>query len=108
MESLDIILQDLSAAYSSAIGAENAELKEAMQFSEFASWQEKQQGETLRAETESFWLEQFLDGLPALELPTDRLRPPIKTYPCMQQRSVIDSKSAAAEANSHRRICPVR
>ena len=34
----------------------------------------------------------YSDNVPVLELPTDRPRPPIKTYTCMQQSMVIDSK----------------
>jgi amino acid adenylation domain-containing protein/non-ribosomal peptide synthase protein (TIGR01720 family) len=50
-----------------------------VQYADFAVWQrEWLQGETLKAH-EEFWIEQFRDAPPALELPTDRPRPAYPT-----------------------------
>ena len=46
--SLEIIIQDLSAFYTSSIGTENVEFKEAMQFGEFTSWLRDQQDGSIR------------------------------------------------------------
>ena len=50
-----------------------------IQYADFAVWQREQlQGERL-AELTSYWRRQ-LDGLPSLNLPTDRSRPPVLAY----------------------------
>ncbi len=89
--SLEIILQDLSACYSSLMDTASVELQKTLQFSEFTQWLRDEQDKSSVTDTESFWLEPFSENVPTLELPTDRPRPPIKTYSCRQQSITIQS-----------------
>ena len=51
-----------------------------IQYSDFAVWQrEHMRGEQVEAQL-SYWKEQFADGLPVLQLPTDRPRPAVQTF----------------------------
>ena len=51
-----------------------------IQYKDYAAWQQAQlTGETLQNH-KAYWLEQFAGELPVLELPSDYVRPPIKTY----------------------------
>ncbi len=51
-----------------------------IQYKDYAAWQQAQlSGETLQHH-KSYWLQQFAGELPVLELPSDYVRPPIKTY----------------------------
>ncbi len=89
--SLEIILQDLSACHSSLMDTASVGLQNTFQFSEFTQWLRDEQNKSSVTDTESFWLEQFSENVPTLELPTDRPRPPVKTYSCRQQSMTIQS-----------------
>jgi surfactin family lipopeptide synthetase A len=51
-----------------------------IQYKDYAVWQQQMlQGEEMKKQ-EAYWVAQFADPLPVLELPTDRLRPAVQTY----------------------------
>ncbi|MEW6737650.1 MAG: amino acid adenylation domain-containing protein, partial [Acidobacteriota bacterium] len=77
--SRNIFLRELSAFYTAFTSEESAILDELpIQYADFACWQRKWlQGEVLEVQL-SYWKRQ-LEGVIALELPTDRSRPAIKT-----------------------------
>ena len=91
--SVDILLSDLAATYNSLANDNPPEITEqALQFGDFVTWQQAHQSRD--AESGTFdpdvsvsssddeeidfehrrWWKQYLDGLPSLELPTDRPR----------------------------------
>ncbi len=72
--SLGIIMADLSKFYSGAA------LEEAVPFSDFALAVIDHARSEDHARTERFWLDRFKGPLPKLDLPTDKLRPRMKTY----------------------------
>ncbi|WP_248277637.1 non-ribosomal peptide synthetase/type I polyketide synthase [Brasilonema sp. UFV-L1] len=78
--SINVILQELGALYSQECQGEVYQLKPPMQFREYINWQEQQSQTEEMAAHESYWLEKFASLTPVLNLPTDRPRPPIKTY----------------------------
>ncbi|AFZ28245.1 amino acid adenylation enzyme/thioester reductase family protein (plasmid) [Cylindrospermum stagnale PCC 7417] len=78
--SINVILQELGALYSQQCQGEVDQLKPPMQFREYINWQEQQSQTEGMAAHESYWLEKFTSSTPVLNLPTDRPRPPIKTY----------------------------
>lgn len=78
--SLGVILRELGALYSAECQGVVCRLEPPMQFQEYIEWQEKQSQTEAMAAHESYWLEQFAESIPVLDLPTDRPRPPIKTY----------------------------
>lgn len=78
--SLGVILQELGALYSAECQGVVCQLEPPMQFKEYIEWQEKQSQTEAMAAHESYWLEQFAESIPVLDLPTDRPRPPLKTY----------------------------
>src|SRR5439155_5590793 len=80
-----IITGELAALYAAAARGEPADLCAAadlpplpIQYADFAAWQRGQlSGEVLTGQLDH-WRDQ-LDGVPALHLPTDRPRPPVRT-----------------------------
>jgi malonyl CoA-acyl carrier protein transacylase len=52
-----------------------------IQYKEFTLWQREHLKEELLEAQLAYWKQQLGDNLPILQLPTDRPRPPIQTYP---------------------------
>jgi amino acid adenylation domain-containing protein len=74
-----VIVKDLAALYGIATGARSAPLPPAPSFADYAAAQAaRADAPELRA-NERWWVEQFAGGVPTLELPTDRPRPPVRT-----------------------------
>ncbi|WP_147443226.1 non-ribosomal peptide synthetase [Corallococcus sp. AB011P] len=76
--SVGILLTELAALYADASKA--AKLPPAPSFAEHVHWRLAQHQEADYAREEAYWLQVIGTKLPVLELPTDRRRPPIKTY----------------------------
>ncbi|SFF13415.1 HxxPF-repeated domain-containing protein, partial [Chitinophaga sp. CF118] len=51
-----------------------------IQYKDYASWQQEQLSGAALQEHVNYWLNQFAGELPVLELPSDKLRPSVKTY----------------------------
>jgi amino acid adenylation domain-containing protein/non-ribosomal peptide synthase protein (TIGR01720 family) len=75
-----VFAHELSESYSALVAGRPSQLPELpIQYADFAAWQRDQlQGEPLRRQLD-YWREQ-LDGLPVLELPTDRSPPAAFSY----------------------------
>lgn len=78
--SLGVLLNELASLYSAARRGEPASLPPAPQLSEYARWQASRADGPARATDEAFWVKQFAEAPPALELPTDSRRPPLWTF----------------------------
>jgi amino acid adenylation domain-containing protein len=79
--SLSVLFRELSVLYGALHGGEPSPLPELpLQFADFAAWQrDRLQGEVL-AEQLGYWRRRLAGSPPALELPTDRLRPAVQTH----------------------------
>ncbi len=78
--SFGMFVYELSLLYNEATGGKIAELPPAMPFSEYAKLLESQKGSAEVAESEAYWVKEFAETAPVLELPTDRPRPAVKSY----------------------------
>ncbi len=78
--SLGIFIRESAALYEAFAGGRRSPLSELpIQYSDFACWQQELlYGEELQ--TQLFYWKRQLAGLPVLELPTDRPRPPVQTF----------------------------
>jgi natural product biosynthesis luciferase-like monooxygenase protein len=79
-ESSTILMRDLRALYTAEHRGVPCDLPPATPFSEYVQRQTIAQSDAQIAEAENYWLEQFADSVPILELPTDRPRPLVQTY----------------------------
>jgi amino acid adenylation domain-containing protein len=77
--SMNVILSELAQIYVALSGGQEPELSEPLAFATYARRQ-AQRDPAQVASVESYWLGQFAEAPPLLELPTDRARPAIKTY----------------------------
>lgn len=78
--SITVLVREVAQLYEAYANGEESPLPElAIQYADYAVWQRKWlRGETLRKQVD-YWREQ-LAGVPILDLPTDRRRPPLKNY----------------------------
>jgi len=72
--SLGLILKDFMALYS---GAELPDLR--IQYKDYSVWKNSRKQQDLRQKQERYWLEQFREEVPILDLPSDFPRPPVKS-----------------------------
>src|SRR5215213_5970923 len=90
-----VLLHDIGVLYAAECQteshAEQNPLPPVMGFSEYAALQAREQQSEEMAKAQQYWLEQFSEPVPPLELPSDRLRPPLQTYAGARQRAVIET-----------------
>jgi amino acid adenylation domain-containing protein len=79
--SFQILFEELSTLYEAFVAGKSSPLPELpIQYADFAIWQrEWLSGEVLDSQL-NYWKQHLSGNLPILQLPTDRLRPPIQTY----------------------------
>jgi len=83
--SFGTLIGELKGLYSATCQGVPCELKPPKQFSEYARRQSDKGRDVEMADAESFWLNQFADAPPVLNLPTDRLRADVQTFEGAQQ-----------------------
>ncbi len=75
--SVNIILDELSKLYTARRKGATASLSVPMRFSEYAR---KQAAESVDPAVEAYWVSEYAEPAPPLELPLDRPRPALKSY----------------------------
>ncbi|HEX4373581.1 MAG TPA: amino acid adenylation domain-containing protein, partial [Puia sp.] len=93
--SLGVLMQDLSKLYSAHAKKEIPHLPEAPKFSEFAIEQIEFSKSEAYKKVERYWLDQFKDAVPVLELPLDHSRPSTRTYKSHRDDHDLDPKIIA-------------
>ena len=78
--SMRILVEEFAAFYEEFSGGRRAELPELpIQYADFGAWQRQWLSGEVLDEQLSYWKKQ-LSGIPVLELPTDRPRPPVQSF----------------------------
>ncbi|MFZ4681003.1 MAG: amino acid adenylation domain-containing protein [Terrimicrobiaceae bacterium] len=85
--SFGMIVDELSQSYNAFRSARVPMLPPPMAFGDYARSLKGQSG---NAPDRDYWIAQFKHGAPVLELPTDRPRPPLKSYPGAMATHVLD------------------
>lgn len=78
--SMNILMQELMQFYFAAVNGGPAPRPLAIQYKDYASWQQQRLQQGGFDEHKAYWLSQFERGVPVLRLPGDRPRPEIRTY----------------------------
>ncbi|MGO9451100.1 MAG: condensation domain-containing protein, partial [Candidatus Binataceae bacterium] len=79
--SMEILFRDLAIVYRAfAAGRESPLSPLRIQYADFAIWQREWLSMGVLEEQLRYWREQLAGELPAVQLPTDRLRPRVQTY----------------------------
>jgi amino acid adenylation domain-containing protein len=86
--STNVLLDELSALYTARRAAKSPSLPAALKFSEYARQQSQNSNDL---EVGAYWVKRFEQIPPALELPTDRPRPAVKSYKGATYRARIDA-----------------
>lgn len=101
--SLGILTRELGELYAAG---NDRNLPQPLQLSRFATAQTELRQQDVFQKNEEYWLGQFADGEPTLDLPTDFSRPPVKTFRGAQEKISFDPefvkqlRQAAAKQNS--------
>ncbi len=75
-----VLMPDLGKLYSGLQQGIVPELEEPDYLSEYAILQEEEADSPEAIATEEYWLQQFADSVPVLDFPSDRPRPPLRTF----------------------------
>ncbi|WGV24574.1 non-ribosomal peptide synthetase [Halotia branconii] len=94
--SISVILQEMMALYSATCQGHVCQIEAPMQFSSYLDWHHQFCATDEMKAHESYWLQKFDNPVPVLDLPTDRQRPPVKTYQAGRQQLLLDAKVSAA------------
>jgi natural product biosynthesis luciferase-like monooxygenase protein/amino acid adenylation domain-containing protein len=78
--SMGVALHEIVKNYALLNQGLSVETKPSIQYRDFINWQQTSALQKSLHEDESYWLEQFSQSIPELELPYDFPRPVIKTY----------------------------
>ena len=91
--SMGVLIKELMALYETERRGLPSPLKPLrIQYADFALWQRDWlQGERLERQL-SYWREQFKDGVPVLDLPTDHARPAVRSYRGAQLGFTLDAE----------------
>ena len=104
--SMNVLIREMAALYPAWATSESAESllpPLPIQYADFAGWQREQLQGQILDEQLTYWKE-HLSGIPALlQLPTDRPRPPIRTYRGASYSGRLPQSLSAALAQLSRR-----
>jgi acyl transferase domain-containing protein len=78
--SFGVLANELRSLYQAGCEGRPPRLPAAARYGDYVAWQQEQERSAAMSAAESFWLGQFADGVPVLELPTDLPRPAVSTY----------------------------
>lgn len=78
--SIGILVRDLAALYTAAVTGKGSDLPPPDRFIDYAEELQIQKNSAEAMTAEAFWLLKFSGDIPVLDLPTDFVRPALKTY----------------------------
>ncbi|HEY0481661.1 MAG TPA: amino acid adenylation domain-containing protein [Kofleriaceae bacterium] len=90
-----VLVKDLAATYGLTIGSRSAPLPAAPSFIDHAAERAARADSDEVRGNERWWIEQFTDGVPALDLPTDRPRPAMRTTRAGREDHVLPAELVA-------------
>jgi amino acid adenylation domain-containing protein len=89
--STNVMVEEMAKLYTAMAEGRDADLEPAVRFSEYARIQAEERRSGKQDAVEAYWLNQFKDLPPPLDLPTDRPRHAIKTQAGASLRAKIDA-----------------
>lgn len=88
--SIAVVLQDINDIYTALVTNKTLSMRAADSFSSYAITLAEQQNGTENRGNEDFWLEQFKDNVPVLDLPTSYTRPSKRTFKAESKTLLLD------------------
>jgi amino acid adenylation domain-containing protein len=93
--SFGMIIAEMSAIYNALTADKVPMLPPPMPFGDYARLLAKQKDSPAAKASEEYWVSQFSDEIPALELPTDRPRPALKDFAGAMESRVLNAERFA-------------
>ncbi|MEH2120069.1 non-ribosomal peptide synthetase [Nostoc sp.] len=90
-----VLMPDLGKLYSGLQQGIVPELEEPDHLSEYATLQEEEADSPEAIATGKYWLKQFADSVPVLDFPSDRPRPPLRTFNAAREDWHLNSELVA-------------
>lgn len=101
-----IFTTELGQIYSALKQGITPQLKPADSFREYAILEEQRKSQNEGKETEEFWLKQFSDLIPVVDFPTDRPRPPLRTFNSLREDWILpETLVTKLKALGHKQGC---
>ncbi|QSX75473.1 amino acid adenylation domain-containing protein [Lysobacter arenosi] len=91
-----VIVRELGTLYTQALWHATPPLPAAESFADYALAEAEHPSCSLYRDDEAYWCQRFADGGPILDLPTDRPRPPRRTFASIREDHVLDDELVAA------------
>ncbi|MFT3990481.1 MAG: amino acid adenylation domain-containing protein [Luteolibacter sp.] len=88
--SFGMLLAELATAYNARKAGLLPKLPPAMSFAEYARLETRERESEAVKTAEAFWISKFSNGVPVLELPTDRPRPIPRTFHGAMEKITLD------------------
>ncbi len=85
-----VMIPELGKLYANLRLGLEPELEEVDRFSDYALTLEEEANSPDAIATEAYWLEQFSNSVPVVDFPTDRPRPPIRTFDAAREDWELD------------------
>ncbi len=92
--SCGVLLRDLGELYGAACEGRAPALDAPHQLSDFVLFQSDADQREAQREAEAYWVAQYAGQVPRLEFPSDRTRPPIKSYAARRFEVPLDAGTA--------------
>jgi len=100
--SMGVLTRELAALYEAFLQGQPSPLAEPdVQYADFATWQRQWLGGEALQKQLAYWRKQLHGVRPALELPTDRARPPVQSF----RGATIHTSLSPALTEQLRRMC---
>ncbi|HEX8150714.1 MAG TPA: aminotransferase class III-fold pyridoxal phosphate-dependent enzyme, partial [Pyrinomonadaceae bacterium] len=87
----DYIVSELCACYAAARRGAPCDLPAPTQMSEYVAWQARHQDSAESSRARDYWLAQFSDRVPVVELPTDYPRPEVQSHSGRLERQAFEA-----------------
>ncbi|MCA9583242.1 MAG: hypothetical protein KC416_15690, partial [Myxococcales bacterium] len=101
--SMAVILSEVGSIYSARVRGTQPELEKPGSFAEYALAEAAFFEGPDAAEVEAFWLNQFKDGVPLLDFPTDKTRPAMRSFAAERVDHTVDPALVKALRNAARK-----
>ncbi|HUJ45096.1 MAG TPA: condensation domain-containing protein, partial [Opitutaceae bacterium] len=94
--SADILREDLAALYAAAVSGQPAALAPlSIDYLDFAAWQRQKLTEASWQDSLAFWRQRLASPVPPLEMPTDFVRPPERTFRAARRSRLLPGEVVA-------------
>ncbi len=95
--SMSLLLEQLAKLYEAFLNKKPNPLSELpIHYVDFAIWQRQWLSDEVLEKQLNYWKQQLAGAAPVLELPTDKLRPPVQTYQGAREAFVLPQKLSQA------------